>query len=63
LENPVRMAKEMKCISCSKRITNVVGSVKFKCPKCSKFEIIRCAHCRKIVAKYKCPECSFEGPN
>jgi hypothetical protein len=39
------------------------GVVKFLCPKCSKPEIIRCKHCREIVAKYKCPECGFEGPN
>jgi len=33
------------------------------CPKCGKYQIIRCKHCREIVAKYKCPECGFVGPN
>jgi len=59
------MAKneELKCSSCKKRITNISGSVKFKCPACGKTEIVRCKHCREIVAKYVCPECKFEGPN
>ena len=53
----------MDCISCKVKVTNMEGTVKFPCPNCGKFEIIRCSHCRKIVAKYKCPECEFEGPN
>ncbi|MBS3102752.1 RNA-binding protein [Candidatus Woesearchaeota archaeon] len=55
-------AKEV-CISCKKRITNTIGTARFSCPKCGKREIIRCMHCRQIVAKYRCPECNFEGPN
>lgn len=51
------------CSSCNKDITNDSGSVTFQCPGCGKFEIIRCSHCRKIVAQYKCPECGFVGPN
>ncbi|MBI2148217.1 DUF1610 domain-containing protein [Candidatus Woesearchaeota archaeon] len=57
------MATELTCTSCNVRITNLVGSVNFKCPKCGESEIVRCAHCRKIVAKYICPNCSFSGPN
>ena len=52
-----------KCISCNMSIINDVGAVKFPCPKCGKYTIIRCSKCRKIVAKYKCPLCGFEGPN
>jgi len=51
------------CSSCKTKVTNLKGTVKFKCPKCGKQEIIRCKTCRKTVAKYTCPECGFEGPN
>jgi Zn-ribbon RNA-binding protein len=57
------MVEELKCISCKKPITNDVGCVKFNCPNCGKYEIIRCKNCREIVAKYVCPNCKFEGPN
>ena len=53
----------MNCSSCKKKIENDPGAVAFKCPNCGKQEIVRCTHCRQIVAKYKCPECGFEGPN
>ena len=55
--------KNLLCSSCKRGITNVVGSVIFKCPSCDKAEIIRCKNCREIVATYKCPQCGFEGPN
>ena len=54
---------QKSCISCHKRITNLSGTVQFKCPNCDKYEIIRCEHCRKVASKYKCAECGFEGPN
>jgi hypothetical protein len=54
---------QLICGSCKKRIANEQGSIVFKCPKCGKTDIIRCKHCREIVAKYKCHECGFEGPN
>ncbi|MDP7115809.1 MAG: zinc finger domain-containing protein [Candidatus Woesearchaeota archaeon] len=57
------MENQLRCMSCRQNITNQSGNVKFKCPKCSKFEIIRCKHCREIAAAYKCPECGFTGPN
>jgi len=57
------MAEEkLVCISCKKRITGV-SVARFPCPNCGKTEIIRCRHCREIVAKYKCHNCGFEGPN
>ncbi len=55
--------KKLVCISCKKEISNSQGTVKFLCPNCSKYEIIRCQHCREIATKYKCPECGFYGPN
>lgn len=55
--------KKLDCVSCKKRITNDIGNVKFKCPKCKKGDIVRCRSCREIVAKYTCPECGFTGPN
>ena len=57
------MAKELNCNSCNVKIVNMAGAVKFKCPKCSEFELVRCAHCRKLVSKYTCPNCQFIGPN
>jgi len=55
--------KSPVCISCNIKITNDNNSTRFMCPKCGKYEIIRCGHCRSIVAKYSCPECGFTGPN
>ncbi|MBS3159934.1 DUF1610 domain-containing protein [Candidatus Woesearchaeota archaeon] len=55
--------KEEKCISCNIRILNQKGTVKFRCPQCGQFDIIRCPSCRKSAIKYKCPNCSFVGPN
>lgn len=49
--------------SSNKRIANDSGSVKFTCPNCGKFEIIRGLQERKKATKYTCPECGFTGPN
>ena len=57
------MANELTCTSCNVRITNLTGSVKFDCPKCGKFQIVRCPHCRKVISPYVCPSCNFKGPN
>lgn len=57
------MEKKLTCSSCKKDITNDIGSSKFNCPQCGKTEIVRCAQCRKIAAKYTCAECGFVGPN
>lgn len=51
------------CSSCKRRVTNLEKTARFMCPKCGKYEIVRCGHCREIVAKYRCPGCGFEGPN
>lgn len=49
-----------KCTSCKREVTD--DYVEFKCPKCGKEIIIRCLHCRKLVAPYVCTKCGFEGP-
>lgn len=51
------------CSSCKSRILNIDESTRFKCPKCGETEIVRCAYCRKIAARYTCSKCGFEGPN
>jgi len=51
------------CSSSNVRVSNQEGTVKFTCPSCSKQEITRTGHARKIAAKYICPGCGFEGPN
>ncbi|MFA4886831.1 MAG: zinc finger domain-containing protein [Candidatus Nanoarchaeia archaeon] len=57
------MTKDLFCSSCQVKVTNLSGSVRFSCPSCSQSEIVRCPHCRKIIAKYTCPSCNFTGPN
>ncbi|MBI4141661.1 RNA-binding protein [Candidatus Woesearchaeota archaeon] len=57
------MESKLVCISCKKLLSNNSGIARFLCPQCGKSEIVRCAHCRKIAAKYVCPQCNFEGPN
>ena len=54
---------EKVCNSCKSRVLNIEGSTIFKCPKCGEEEIVRCAYCRKIAAKYICSKCGFSGPN
>jgi hypothetical protein len=51
------------CNSCKKRITNQSGAVKFACPACGNYDIVRCPHCRTAGVKYSCTGCNFEGPN
>jgi len=58
-----KMNGNLVCASCKKSIKNITGTAMFKCPKCGKYEIIRCKHCREIAVKYVCPECEFSGPN
>lgn len=62
-EIPDSAVASEKCTSCNVNIVNDQGAVKFPCPNCGKYTVIRCSKCRKIVAKYKCPNCGFEGPN
>jgi len=51
----------MECNSCKKEFD--AQGVRFVCPSCGKFEIIRCGHCRKLAARYICEDCGFSGPN
>ena len=54
--------KEKYCNSCKTKLSNLIGSVSFKCPNCNSTDIIRCNHCRSIAARYRC-ECGSSGPN
>ncbi|MFH1721082.1 MAG: zinc finger domain-containing protein [Candidatus Altiarchaeota archaeon] len=49
-----------KCTSCGTVVSR--NYTKFKCPKCSKSEIVRCPSCRSLSAKYSCADCGFQGP-
>ena len=51
------------CGTTKQDIANDQGNVRFLCPKCGDYEIVRSRHAREIVAKYVCPKCGFEGPN
>ena len=55
--------KELRCTSCNTAIKGIKGATIFKCPNCGKQDIVRCEHCRRIVAKYKCLNCGNSGPN
>lgn len=57
------MTEAATCNSCNKKVSSIENTTQFKCPSCKKTTIVRCGHCREIVAKYKCPECGFVGPN
>ncbi|MBS3166660.1 DUF1610 domain-containing protein [Candidatus Woesearchaeota archaeon] len=54
---------DLICNSCKVPIANQRGVVKFKCPNCGDFVIIRCKHCRELGSKYLCQKCGFSGPN
>jgi len=54
---------DIKCSSTNKPITNDRGSLKFKCPSCNDYEIVRSSEARKAAEKYKCAACGFTGPN
>ena len=54
--------EDKKCTSCKIKVANE-SAVSFNCPKCGKYEIIRCPNCRSNATKYTCPNCEFVGPN
>jgi len=54
--------EKLLCTSCGTDITNVKGSVVFKCPSCGEETIVRCGKCRQLSVKYVCKKCGFEGP-
>ncbi len=37
-------------------------AVKFVCPRCGQYTVIRTQKSRKLGITYKCPICGFEGP-
>lgn len=44
-------------------ITNTPGGVRFLCPQCGKYEIVRSRRERENAIRYTCPQCGFSGPN
>ena len=55
--------KSMVCISTKKQIVNDTGAVRFPCPGCADYEIVRSSFAKKNAIKYHCPACNFTGPN
>ena len=51
------------CSSTKKLVSNDKGAVKFACPQCGKFEIVRSSNARAQGIKYTCPCGEFIGPN
>ncbi|MFX0060699.1 MAG: zinc finger domain-containing protein [Candidatus Hermodarchaeota archaeon] len=52
-----------RCTSTNKVITPTDhGTVRFLCPNCGAFKIIRSSKARKFGIRYKCANCGFEGP-
>jgi len=52
----------MNCISCGTDVRAKENWVKFECPNCGEYEILRCSTCKALSNPYKCPKCGFEGP-
>ena len=50
------------CTSCGKLVRPDEKAVTFYCPKCGRYEIIRCKKCRSMSVPYTCPACGFTGP-
>ena len=55
-------SEKMNCISCGTDVRAKENWVKFECPKCGEYEILRCSTCKALSNPYKCPKCGFEGP-
>ena len=56
------MTEKLVCSTCRRTVSNL-RAARFKCPGCSKAEIVRCADCRANAVVYECGACSFKGPN
>lgn len=52
-----------KCSSSKKPINpDDHGAVRFMCPSCGNFEILRSSQSRKLGNAYICHNCGFNGP-
>ena len=51
------------CSVTKKPVYNDRGSVKFLCPECGQYEIVRSKDARVNAMKYTCANCNFTGPN
>ena len=56
------MKKDMKCVSCGRKVESEQNWVEFKCPGCGKTRILRCEKCKKLENQYTCEKCGFVGP-
>ncbi len=60
--NQPPVVEGLYCTSCGRRVTYERGVVKFPCPNCGEYIIVRCRICRKQANEYVCPNCGFVGP-
>jgi hypothetical protein len=51
----------LRCTSCNVDVLARPNYVRFPCPSCGKFEIVRCSRCKSLSIPYKC-KCGFVGP-
>ncbi|MHA1990442.1 MAG: zinc finger domain-containing protein [Candidatus Hodarchaeales archaeon] len=57
------MIQMSHCSCCQTQIVpEDVGTVRFDCPECNQFLIIRCGRCRNLGNQFKCHNCGFSGP-
>ncbi len=56
------MVLELRCTTCKENVIADEGWVKFLCPNCGEFLIVRCSKCRRLANPYRCEKCGFEGP-
>lgn len=52
----------MECGTCRIRLIGQENFVKFPCPSCGEFTVVRCSRCKRLSNRYTCPKCGFEGP-
>lgn len=57
------LIKLANCSSCQNQISpDDLGVVKFNCPHCGEFPVVRCSKCRNLGNTYRCYNCGFIGP-
>jgi hypothetical protein len=57
------LLKLTNCSCCQSQISpDDLGVVKFNCPNCNEFPIVRCSKCRNLGNLFRCHNCNFTGP-